>query len=203
MNKLFLQLKDKFANLGLKDATIEEFSKLLYREDMTDEQINETAAKVEPMLKHLQSEADKARGAKQAAETRVKQLEEQMAKEKPIQPKKDDEAEEYKKILSTLMSKVESIEKEKKDVQRKKELDNVIEKLPDSVKAAYYHIDTTSMDDATFGELKSKIQAESALIFSDITTKGINAPFAHNARQKVTDEEAKSVIDSAFKGVKI
>lgn len=103
----------------------------------------------------------------------------------------------------TLTERLNGLEKERTTTSRKKELNAIVEKLPESLRKPYERMAIDSLTDEEFSTLKSDVESEVTSISNDLQAKGAvfgtptkptNKQSAGGNQKEATDAEADAVV---------
>jgi hypothetical protein len=207
--KILTALKTKYKNLGFGEKSFEGVADYLAATVTEESQIETAIGGVAPMLKALQSEADKLRGENATLKTQL----EAAKKKEPGQtdpPGNEgsktggDETPEWAKAMmashKTLTEKLAALEGEKVTAARKNRLDKLTEKLPEELRKPYTRMTVDTLTDEEFTQLAADVTSEVESISGTLAANGavFNPPKGGggNPPKEATKEEAANVINA-------
>lgn len=187
----------------------------LLKAQMPNASEDEVKAAAEKMLDEAKREAD--RRATEATKTAVENYEKKhnlkdgkpSSSESPnspaVEPSKAEEAPAWAKALiesnQALQAKVDALEKGKVTDGRKAVFDQMVAKLPDSLRVAYSRTSYQDLSDEAFEKLKGEIEKEIDDIVKDHKAKGATfSPRASDSgKTSDSDEASKEDVDAVIK----
>nr|DAP11739.1 MAG TPA: hypothetical protein [Caudoviricetes sp.] len=187
----------------------------LLKAQMPNATDDEVKAAAEKMLDEAKREAD--RRATEATKTAVENYEKKhnlkdgkpSSPETPsspaVEPSKAEEAPAWAKALiesnQALQAKVDALEKGKVTDGRKAVFDQMVAKLPDSLRAAYSRTSYQDLSDDAFDKLRGEIEKEIDDIVKDQKTKGATfSPRASDSgKTSDSDEASKEDVEAVIK----
>lgn len=187
----------------------------LLKAQMPNATDDEVKAAAEKMLDEAKREAD--RRATEATKTAVENYEKKhnLKDGKPssseptsppsVEPSKAEEAPAWAKALiesnQALQAKVDALEKGKVTDGRKATFDQMVAKLPDSLRVAYSRTSYKDLSDEEFNKLKGEIEKEIDDIVKDQKTKGATfSPRASDSgKTSDSDEASKEDVEAVIK----
>ena len=187
----------------------------LLKAQMPNATDDEVKAAAEKMLDEAKREAD--RRATEATKTAVENYEKKhnLKDGKPsssepssspaVEPSKAEEAPAWAKALiesnQALQAKVDALEKGKVTDGRKAAFDQMVSKLPDSLRVAYSRTSYQDLSDEEFNKLKGEIEKEIDDIVKDQKTKGATfSPRASDSgKTSDSDEASKEDVEAVIK----
>ena len=209
--KILKALKTRFAKYGLSDKVLEGAAALIEPSVTYEEDIEKVIQDYEPMLKAMQSDIDTVRSQKSELETKIKSLSvkpDEKGGTKKDETKKEDvnatQTPDWAKAIiesnKQLAERLNGIEGQKLADKRKKEIETIVEKLPETFRRPYQRLSVDGMTDEQFTKLSADIQQEVGDIAKQTTAKGsVFTP--PSAAQKATTEAEKKEIDSVVNTV--
>lgn len=205
--KVLNELKNKFKDLGFGATELGVFADFITPMVENEDKIGETIDKAEPLLKMFQQNTDRLRGEKSKAEKEMKKLKDQLnaladKDDKPEGAKgKDDTKDETPVWAKAILDRLTALEGEKVQTSRKTKLEKAIEKLPDSLKKIYGHIDLKTLDDDGYNSLLEEVTQEAKDLEGDMVAKRLvfNAPLnipKTLPKDEPSDKEVADLLDS-------
>lgn len=209
--KILEALKTKYAKLGFGQKAFDGVADYLSKTVTKEEDIETAIAGVEGLLKAFQSDADKTRTEKSEAERKLAELE---AKVKALGGAPDDKDEPdnkggddkdvpaWAKALvdanKALTERLNKLDVERTATTRKKQLSEIIGKLPESLRKGYERIAVDTMTEDEFNALKEETGKEVEAIASEMKSKGavFGRPGARAGNQRndtLTKEQLEAI----------
>lgn len=209
--KILEALKTKYSNLGLSKDVLNGYADYLTSSITEEEGIEDGVAKIEGLLKIQQKEYDKIRAIKKKAEEVKAPIAEEPTDKKEPEKKIEQKTEKSEKKVveeipewaKILLGKVEQLEKRNADYDkatkietRRKDISNIVGKLPTSLKKAYERMNLDIADDE-FETLKTSITEEVGELEKEISQKNAitKPPLAKNSdgsKQMISKEKANA-----------
>lgn len=207
--KIIASLKQRYANVGLSDKTIETIAEMLGSTVADEAQIETAVAGVENIVKAFQSESDsrvtsavaKAK-AEKTTTTEPKKPAEQ--KQETTTPQADDASALSKAIneaLAPLLKEVQSLKSEKLIDTRKAQLEAKTKEMPESYRNTILkNFGRMNFEtDEAFAEYLAETETDFKAFEADLTKQGVTnfpAPGRGNATPpKVDDKEVASLVE--------
>lgn len=201
-------------NSGL-NAKIEELQEALKKATDSGAKEKDRADKLENAIR-IAREAKEAEEAKKKAEAETKAKEEAEAKKSAEEAKKEAElqkqrdedakkdvipqwAKELREQQAQIQAQFEQQKADKVLASRKKAINDITSKLPESVQKAYSRLNLQSLSDDDFNALTKEIETEAGKITSEINSKGADFKPPMGGQkdvkgEKMSKEQAKEVI---------
>ena len=201
--KILKALKTRFAKYGLSDKVLEGAAALIEPSVTYEEDIDKVIPDYEPMLKAMQSELDTVRSQKSELETKIKSLSvkphekggtEDETKEKDVNATQTpDWAKAIIESNKQLAERLNGIEGQKLVDKRKREIETIVEKLPETLRRPYQRLSVDGMTDEQFTKLSADIEQEVSEIAKQATAKGSIFTPPSAAQTAATDSEKKEI----------
>lgn len=191
--KILLALKAKYKNLGFSDATFDTVAAYLAASVTEEDQIDNSLAGVETLLKSFQSDTER-RIAAAKKEKEKKDEEQKTNPETKVEPSVDNAVLE---MLKEMKAEITSLKAGKTTETRKGQLEAILKDAPESVKSKILK-DFSRMnfaDDAAFDEYKTETETDLSGLIQDFADKGLSGSpqpvFGQTSKTGVsTDTEA-------------
>jgi len=217
MKELLLKaLKNKYKNLGLGEKAFDGVATFLSTSVKEEKDIETAVSGVEGLLKSFQSDSDKTRSEKAAAEKRLAEIEEKLKglngeKEPKKQPETkvpEDTPEWGKKLLENyekLTKDFTTLKGERTTSTRSAQLNSIIKDLPEKLQKPYSRIPISDMSDEDFDNLTTEIKTEVSSIIEDTKASGavFTIPSTTGAQHADVKEATKEETEAVISGFKI
>lgn len=205
--KILALLAAKF--VGVSDAILRRIADKLAKTSTTDEQAQQ-AVDATTFQQVLESYGDSR--ATEAQQTAVTNYEKKhnLKDGKPIEggnpapegnPAEPDQPEWVKQLIESnkkLTERLDAMESDKITTSRRAQLNEIVSKLPETLRKAYERTPVDNLSNEEFDTLKETINTEVTGILKESQTKGavFGKPFQGGASgEKATEDEVKSVVD--------
>ena len=204
-DKVLNELKNKYKDLGFNATDMGVFADFITPMVKDESEIGDAIEKAKPLLQMFQQNSDRLRGEKSKAEKALKKLQDQIT----ALEKSDNEGAEDKKKESSdtpawaaeIIQRLAKLEGDKIQTSRKSQLEKAIEKLPDSLKRIYGHIDLKALDEEGYNSLLEEVTQEAKDLEGQVASKKLvfNAPLSipkTSPKDEPTDKQVDDLLAS-------
>lgn len=213
--KILEALKNKYKNLGFGEKAFDGVASFLSTSVKEEKDIETAISGVEVLLKGFQSDTDKTRSEKAAAEKKLAEIEAKMKEleggttnssgtgSEPIESKDQTPAWGKKLFenMESLTKELTTLKSEKTVSTRTAQLNAIIKDLPESLKKPYSRMSIKDLSDEDFTKLTTEVSTEVKGIIEDSVAKGavFGTPSTTGAnsigKKEATKEETEKIVN--------
>lgn len=207
--KILEALKNKYKNLGFGEKAFDGVASFLSTSIKEEKDIETAISGVEVLLKGFQSDTDKTRSEKAAAEKKLAEIEAKMKEleggvtNEPVKHEEDTPTWGKKLFenIESLTKELTTLKSEKITSTRTEQLNSIIKDLPESLKKPYSRMSIKDLSDEDFTKLTTEVSTEVKGIIEDSVAKGavFGTPSTTGAnsigKKEATKEETEKIVN--------